>query len=462
MTYGLTLYPGYKASGVEWLGEVPEHWDLKRTKSLLAQRSEKGFPNEPLLAATQTKGVVRKENYEHRTVLAMKDLELLKIVHVGDFVISLRSFQGGIEFARERGIISPAYTILYPLEKDHHAYLALVFKSRPYLENLSLFVTGIRQGQNIDYERLARSYLPLPPRNEQSAIVSFLNHTDRRIQRYIQIKKKHLQLLEEQKHAIIHQAVTGQFNVRTGKPYPTYKPSGVEWLGDLPQHWEVDRAEHRLEYTKNLVPAHELNGRQVLHYSIPNVQQFGTGVVESGASIDADKQLVDRKVLLVSKLNPRKGTVTLAKPSSELTTLASTEFIAMEPKGCMAEFALFLFTSEIVRRELSSRVDSATNSHQRCSPADITKLRIPWPPLTEQTNIVRFLNDSTANLENAVEHTRRQIDLIQEYRTCLISDVVTGKLDVREAAANLPNETESMDNPSEPDSINAGVSQDVA
>ena len=202
--------PTYKDSGVEWLGKVPEHWDLRRTKSLLFQRSEKGFPNETLLAATQTKGVVRKENFENRTVLAMKDLESLKLVHVGDFVISLRSFQGGIEFARDQGIISPAYTVLYPLEPDHHDYLARVFKSLPYIENLSLFVTGIRQGQNIDYERLAHSYLPLPPCTDQNAIVRFLDHAERCIDRYIRTKRKLLQLLEEQKLAIIHQAVTGQ------------------------------------------------------------------------------------------------------------------------------------------------------------------------------------------------------------------------------------------------------------
>ena len=154
---GLRPYPAYRNSGVEWLGKVPEHWELRRTKTVLKQRTEKGFPNEPLLAATQTKGVVRKEQYENRTVLALKDLHLLKLVQVGDFVISLRSFQGGIEFARERGIISPAYTVLFPVQSEDHGYLAHLFKSAPYVENLSLFVTGIRQGQNIDYAKLARS-----------------------------------------------------------------------------------------------------------------------------------------------------------------------------------------------------------------------------------------------------------------------------------------------------------------
>src|SRR5439155_16017806 len=169
----LKTYPVIKDSGVPWLGKVPEHWELRRTKRLLRERVQKGLPEEPLLAATQTRGVVRKEQYENRTVLALKDLHLLKLVRVGDFVISLRSFQGGIEYAREQGIISPAYTILYPIDQETHGYLAWLFKSKPYIENLTLFVTGIRQGQNIDYEKLSRSELLLPPLPEQSAIVRF-------------------------------------------------------------------------------------------------------------------------------------------------------------------------------------------------------------------------------------------------------------------------------------------------
>ena len=167
-------YPTYKPSGIEWLGDVPEHWKVQRIKTLLTQRTEKGHPNEPLLAATQTKGVVRKEQYENRTVLAMKDLHLLKLVEIGDFVISLRSFQGGIEYARERGIISPAYTVLYPRNLSHQGYLAKLFKSVPYVQNLTLFVTGIRQGQNIDYERLSRSRLPVPPSPHVSQIFPIL------------------------------------------------------------------------------------------------------------------------------------------------------------------------------------------------------------------------------------------------------------------------------------------------
>ncbi|MCE2435292.1 MAG: restriction endonuclease subunit S [Candidatus Latescibacteria bacterium] len=229
-------YNDYKPSGVEWLGDVPAHWEMRRTKSLLKERSQKGFPNEPLLAATQTKGVVRKEHYENRTVLALRDLHLLKLVCSGDFVISLRSFQGGIEYARDRGIISPAYTILYPENPDIHGYLAWLFKSKPYLENLILHVTGIRQGQNIDYGRLCVSKIPLPSLTEQTAIVRYLDQADERIRRYISSRERLIELLEEYRQAVIHHAVT-----RGLDPDVRLKPSGVEWLGDVPAHWEVRR-----------------------------------------------------------------------------------------------------------------------------------------------------------------------------------------------------------------------------
>ena len=125
----LRPYPAYKPSQRRVARQRPNALGGAANQDCaLRERSQKGFPKEPLLAATQTKGVVRKEQYENRTVLALKDLHLLKLVRVGDFVISLRSFQGGIEYAREQGIISPAYTILYPRNSDVQAYLGLAFQ----------------------------------------------------------------------------------------------------------------------------------------------------------------------------------------------------------------------------------------------------------------------------------------------------------------------------------------------
>ena len=152
----LKPYPEYKDSGVAWLGDVPKHWEMRKTKYLFKERVQKGFPNEPLLAATQTKGVVPKTHYEKQNRNCSKDLHLSKLVKKGDFVISLRSFQGGIELAHYQGIISPAYTIMNPNKGVSGGYFKHLAKSKLFIKLLTTCVTGIREGQNIDYEILKK------------------------------------------------------------------------------------------------------------------------------------------------------------------------------------------------------------------------------------------------------------------------------------------------------------------
>jgi len=176
MIAALKPYDDYKETGLPWASVVPKHWKTRRSKVLFCERIQKGFPDEPLLAATQSKGVVRKEDYGERTVTVTKDFHLLKLVEKGDFVISLRSFEGGIEISHTRGIISPAYTVLTARDEAKNFFFKHFFKSRDFIQSLTLFVTGIREGQNIDYERLSRAELPLPSDQEQELIGRFLDH----------------------------------------------------------------------------------------------------------------------------------------------------------------------------------------------------------------------------------------------------------------------------------------------
>jgi type I restriction enzyme S subunit len=157
-----------------WLTDIPEHWDSRKIKYTFSERVEKGYPNEPLLVASQNMGVVPKGVYGNRTVEATKDLHNLKLVRIGDFVISLRSFQGGLEYAYYQGIISPAYTVMIPNEHITSGYFRFLAKSKLFVELLTMCVTGIREGQNIDYGKLKNHLIPLPPRDEQDQIVRYL------------------------------------------------------------------------------------------------------------------------------------------------------------------------------------------------------------------------------------------------------------------------------------------------
>lgn len=214
-----------------WLGDIPAHWEMRKLKYLFSERLQKGYPNETLLAATQTRGIISKSMYETRTVTAQKDLHLLKLVEIGDFVISLRSFQGGIEQAYFRGIISPAYTVMILCPSIERNYFKHLAKSKTFLSLLKTCVTGIREGQNIDYERLRRYSLPLPSIVEQTQIARFLDSKTAQIDKFTRNKRRLIELLKEQKQHIINQAVT-----RGLDPNVKLKPSGVAWLGDIPEH----------------------------------------------------------------------------------------------------------------------------------------------------------------------------------------------------------------------------------
>lgn len=202
-------YESYKSVDEIWMTSVPSHWETIKVKYLFDERVEKGYPNEPLLAATQNMGVVPKDVYGQRTVEASKDLHLLKLVKVDDFVISLRSFQGGIERAYYQGIISPAYTIMIPkgITVPYFKHLA---KSKVFIELLQQCVTGIREGQNVDYEILKSVRIPVPPIPEQLKIAEYLDSIDARID----ARKREIKLLEKYKAAVSSEIVMGRVDVR--------------------------------------------------------------------------------------------------------------------------------------------------------------------------------------------------------------------------------------------------------
>jgi len=184
-------YQSYRQLGELWLSDIPEHWNSRKIKYVFSERVEKGYPDEPLLVASQNMGVVPKNVYGNRTVEATKDLHNLKLVRVGDFVISLRSFQGGLEYAYYQGIISPAYTVMIPNDYITSGYFRYLAKSKLFIELLQMCVTGIREGQNIDYGKLKNHLMPLPPREEQDQIVRFLDWKVSQINKLINAKKKH-------------------------------------------------------------------------------------------------------------------------------------------------------------------------------------------------------------------------------------------------------------------------------
>lgn len=214
VTRGIHKDVPMKYSGVKWIGMIPEYWKIRKMKFVFKERSEKGYPNEPILSATQSNGVIPQSMYENRVVVVNKGFENLKLVCKGDFVISLRSFQGGIEYAYYRGIISAAYTILTKstgfLNEDYIKYL---FKSHPFVQLLKTCVTGIREGQNINYSLLRDKYIPIPPLPEQQEIVTYIEAKVANINQLCQAERSQIEKLKEYKQRLISDVVTGKVKV---------------------------------------------------------------------------------------------------------------------------------------------------------------------------------------------------------------------------------------------------------
>ena len=243
MTSDIKPYPAYKDAGVEWLGEVPAHWAIGRAKWLF-QKMERPVREGDEVVTCFRDGVVtlRKNRRELGFTESLKEIGYQGI-RCGDLVIhSMDAFAGAIGIANSDGKGTPVYSVCKSKPQVNAYFYAYTLREMARNEWIQALAKGIRErSSDFRYADFASQLVPFPSLPEQTAIVRFLDHADRRIRRYIRAKQKLIALLEEQKQAIIHRAVTGQIDVRTGEPYPAYKDSGVEWLGDVPEDWEMQR-----------------------------------------------------------------------------------------------------------------------------------------------------------------------------------------------------------------------------
>ena len=440
----LKPYSATKDSGIPWLGEVPAHWEVRRGKMLFQPidvRSRTG--EEELLTVSSERGVVPRAS-ANVTMFKAESYVGYKLCWPDDLVInSLWAWARGLGVSRYHGIVSSAYGVyrLLPRFKTHSQFVHNLVRSTPFQWELQVRSKGIWVSRlQLTDEAFLGAPFPLPPLPEQTAIVRFLDHADRRIRRYIRAKQKLIALLEEQKQAIIHQAVTGQIDVRTGQPYPAYKPSGVEWLGDMPAHWEVVALRRRWRVI------------DCKHLTVPFVDGgIPLASVREAQSFELNFKTSNRTTpewyekLIEGGREPRPGDLIYCRNVS----VGAAALVTTEDRFAMGQDVCLIRSSSENQRWLNYFLHSKVMSDQlalilvgstfnRINVADIKALLIAVPPVSEQDRIAAVLDDEQSKIAVAIGNCRREQALLREYRTRLIADVVTGKLDVREAAAALP------------------------
>ena len=453
MIPALKSYPTYKPSGVEWLGDVPEHWMVKRGKALfhcVDVRSSTG--EEELLTVSSERGVVPRSSATV-TMFKAESYAGYKLCWPNDLVInSLWAWARGLGVARHHGIISSAYGVyrLRPSYTEYSAYVHDLVRSTPFNWELLVRSKGIWISRlQLTDEAFLGAPFPLPPSQEQSAIVRYLDHVDRRIRRYIRAKQKLIKLLEEQKQALIHQSVT-----RGLDPNVRIKPSGVEWLGDVPEHWEVIRFRRLITLTTgfpfksegftqseedvrllrgvNIAPG-RLRWEEVVRWSAADTDNFAEYQLELGDIVLG----MDRPII-------QDGIRVAVVEQSDVPSLLLQRVARIRPgEELKRDFTLLLLRGKSFSDYLAPIFTGISVPH--LSPEQIGRFRFALPSLAEQEKILEQLRPSIGAIRSAMDRALSQILLLREYRTRLIADVVTGKLDVREAAASLLEEADERD-----------------
>lgn len=228
-------YDKYKDSGIAWIGEIPEHWELRKGKNLFKLRNSKGNNNAILLAATQKYGMIPQSQVEGVVQVKQNtDLNTFKTVHKNDYVISLRSFQGGFEMSEYEGVCSPAYQVFYSTKPCCNYFFKYMFKSYGFVSQINAFTLGIREGKNIQYEDFSLMKLPLPTIQEQQSIATYLDQKCSEIDELITLQEEMITKLQSYKQSVITEAVTKGLD----KNVPL-KDSGIEWIGKIPEHWSL-------------------------------------------------------------------------------------------------------------------------------------------------------------------------------------------------------------------------------
>jgi len=441
----LTSYSAYKPSGIGWLGDVPKHWNVLPNRAIFTEVNEQNYPEKKMLSVTIKNGVIPQQELLADT--SKKDSSRLdkcsyKLVRPGDIAYNkMRVWQGAVGVSAFRGIISPAYVVQRPRKGINSRYFHNLLRIPAFSKEAERWSYGITSDMwSLRPEHFKMIYSCIPPLSEQNTIVRYLNHTNEHIHSYINAKERLINLLEEQRQAIIQRAVT-----RGLDPNVRLKPSGVEWLGEVPAHWEMWRLKHaatlnpsRAESRSSLMPATAVT-------FLPMERVRSDGRIDPQEIIPASRvwkgfTYFRKNDVLVAKITPcfenGKGAHLHSLPTE--VGFGSTEFHVLRAKSFVLPQFLYLLTKTSEFRRLGADAMTGAAGQQRVPSSFVANYPMSLPPLAEQTAIVEYLEKATTDIDSATHRARREIELLKEYRTRLTADVVTGKLDVREAANVLP------------------------
>lgn len=418
----MQTYDSYKDSGEQWLGNIPSHWEIRRTKYLWKETDERSeYGSEQLLSVSQYDGV-RESKEESRS----ESLAGYKIVHQDELVINIMlAWLGGLGVSRYEGIVSPAYCVYKLFDKQNPRYLHYLYRTPLYLAEFARHSTGIVPSRWRMYTDDFGDVLTiLPPVEEQNRMVAYLDEQTSQIDEAIAQQQNMIDLLNERKQIIINEAVTKGLN-----PNVPMKDSGVDWIGMIPENWEIGVLKYLGSTRKCLIDCEKLKNLEVHDYSMPAYDEGKRPECISGNSIESTKLSISKPTLLINKLNVHKKRIWyIEKPLKN--SVASTEFVPIELVHINPQFVELYLSSSSVTNYLQIFANGATNSQKRVSPDIILNLKVLVPSAEEQSSIVKTVKESFIPIDKEISMCESLIQILRERKQIIINEVVTGKIKV--------------------------------
>lgn len=427
----MKTYPTYKDSGVQWLGNIPTHWKIVKLRNLLHKTTQKDRPDLPLLSVVREQGVILRdiESKEENHNYIPDDLSNYKVLRDGQFVINkMKAWQGSYSVSSLTGIVSPAYFI-YDLDYTDliPQFFNTAIRSRAYIGFFNQASDGVRIGQwDLDEAQMRNIPLFVPSIEEQNAIVAYLDKKCAEIEELISRRQSIIERLRELKQSIIAEAVTKGLN-----PDVPMKDSGIAWLGEVPQHWNIERLQWHLREIKEINSPIKTN--RVLSLTnkkgvIPYEEKGNQGN-KAKASHDEYK-LAYPDTLVMNSMNVIIGSVGIC---NYFGCVSPVYYIFKTAGETMLSFVNYVFQTTRFQKELRRHAKGILEIRLRLSSGDILKRLVAFPPLHEQQSIVAYLDKKCAEIDELVARQEQIIEKLKELKTSTIAHVVTGKVDVRDA-----------------------------
>ena len=442
------FYPEYKDSGLQWLGEIPTHWEIIQSRRLFMQRKERAKLGDEQLTASQKYGIIAQKKYmeleNQRVVQVLSGSEILKHIEPDDFVISMRSFQGGLEWCKQPGCVSSAYIGLIPIKHVVPEFFAYLFKCGPYIQALQSTSNLVRDGQALRFDNFSQVWLPIISDTEQQKIANFLDHETAKIDILIEKQKQLIKLLIEKRQAVISHSVTKGLN-----PKAPMLDSGVAWFGDVPKNWKV------AGFTKYLNKIVDYRGKTPEKHDSGIFLITAKNIKNGSLNYSASKEYVsiDDYESVMSRGKPKIGDVlfTTEAPLGEVA-LVDREDIALAQRvikfdgvsGVIINHYLkFLIMSNQFQNSLIMFASGSTALGIKVQ--RLVYLKALIPSVAEQTEIVSHIDLAIKKIDRIVFKAQTAIEVMKERRAALVSAAVTGKIDLRNWQAPEPSSSNASE-----------------